>query len=229
MENLENQELSVQEQLKNFRTPEKVQIPGSLLYTPMRSYYKTHDYNSFVRIRIIDLTVPGEATISIQALNTWYSEVVDRDKAIACVDMFDIILENGKYQFVLHKIIDEDGVPVRLETCDLPPRDAETGIKNKIVRHTPRNTRTNILGKIDVVTSRTLYHFEDRTSKLVVKTKDNDIFEDDVTGEEFGEFLVPGDFVVYKLKANMNFVNGRIMEVEDHIYEVVSGIPNLNP
>lgn len=229
MGNLENQELSPQELLKNFRTPKKVDIPGSLLYTPMGSYYKVYENGQFVRLRIIDLTVPGEATISVLAWDTWYSEVVERDKAIACMDMSDIILKNGKYQFVSEKYIDIDGVPVDYEGVDIPPFDAETGAPNAFMRHAPRNTRIVVDNEVKIVQSRTLYYFEDNTAKFVVKTFDGDIFEDYVPPANSGALLVPGDFVIYRNKINIHIVNIRTMLSNDYVSVMTATIPNLNP
>ncbi|WP_442111637.1 hypothetical protein [Pseudomonas sp. NUPR-001] len=206
---------TLNEVLSQDKISKKVKGVGTLLHTPMGSYYKNHDADQIVMLRFIDLTHPDKATISICLPFDWHSEDVDHEEAKANADNFDIIIENGEYNFVSGKTIPVNGVSTDLQISVLPPLAPTAGTSHPAALFLSKNNKIKILGVDDTVKSRTLYELPDGRAKFVIETINAAFIERDFTMIGAVKQLVPGDFVVFADQDHVHLVNWRTMQVEE--------------
>ncbi|MFQ6573631.1 hypothetical protein [Pseudomonas sp. UM16] len=224
MKNLEERAPSYEDHLKLISPSKKAKNPESLLYAHTGNYYPTRSFNQRVSIRFIELTGPDTAIITIRTGNEFYSTTVSRDAAYANSETHDIIVENGQFRYITEKIVSDTNKPVELITYEIPSDILESGENHPIALYAPKNTVIRITGTLDTVKYRTLHHLEDGTSKFVIRTIGNKVFEHSIDTRDFGTLALPGDFVVYENTGYVSLVTMRTMPFDNYIREETAPI-----
>ncbi|MFV3325567.1 hypothetical protein ACNFG0_03740 [Pseudomonas sp. NY15372] len=167
-----------------------------------------------VMARYIELTAPGQATVTLETEEYYHSANVNRQLAFDNADFLDLIIDNDVIKHVHGKTVFGDGTPTQLDMQEIPPLQDVSGEENDLVLQAPKGTVfIDADGKNDRVLDRTIYP-QSTTLKMVIRTVNGKVFHSIGLYPRIMGAAVVGDFFKYS-DTQMCLVYEISMKVDD--------------